>query len=158
MPIYLQLDGIPGEATQADHKNWMVIQSMNWDVSRNMKTPAGSAMNREASEPRISEFTLNKVSDSSSVKLFQEACSGNRGKTAVIHLVSTGDPGETYIEYTLENALIADYQIESYGRRPVESISLNFTKMQLKYIPRGNSNEPGSPQISSYDLATTKAG
>ncbi|MGJ4856833.1 Hcp family type VI secretion system effector [Labrys sp. KB_33_2] len=157
MPIYLQLDGIQGDATQEQHKKWMDIEAIHWNVSRNMNTSAGSAANREASEPTISEVILTKVSDSSSTRLFQEACSGRTGKTAVIHLVSTGSPGNTYIEYTLTNTLLANYSVDSNGDRPVETIRLNFTKMQVKYTPYGEDNSNGSPTIATYDLATTKA-
>jgi type VI secretion system secreted protein Hcp len=158
MPIYLQLDGIQGDATQQDHSKWMDIEAIHWNVARNMNTSAGSAANREASEPTVSEVILTKVSDSSSTKLFQEACSGRIGKTATIDLVTTGNPGNTYIEYILTNTLIANYSIDSNGDRPVETIRLNFTKMQVKYTPYDQNNNPQSPMIASYDLATTTAG
>eukprot|EP00913_Durusdinium_trenchii_P010529 g9873.t1 len=65
----------------------------------------------------------------------REACSGRTGKRTVIHLVTTGNPGETYIEYTLTNTLIASYSIDSNGDRPIETIKLNFTKLEVKYTP-----------------------
>jgi type VI secretion system secreted protein Hcp len=135
----------------------MDIEAIHWNVSRNMNTSAGSAANREASEPTISEVILTKVSDSSSTKLFQEACSGRTGKRTTIHMVTTGNPGDTYIEYVLTNTLIASYSIDSNGDRPVETIKLNFTKMEVKYTPYDDMNKPKSPMIASYDLATSKA-
>ena len=157
MPIYLQLEGIQGDATHEQHSKWMDIEALHWDVSRNMNTAAGSAANREASEPSISEVVLTKVSDSSSTKLFKEACSGRTGKAASIHLVTTGSPGETYIEYNLTNALIANYSVDTNGDRPLETIKLNFTKMEVKYTPYDDNHRPQSPMIASYDLATTKS-
>ncbi|KAB0680246.1 Hcp family type VI secretion system effector [Aureimonas leprariae] len=157
MPIYLQIDGIQGDATHEQHRKWMDIEAIHWNVARNMKTSAGSAANREASEPNVSEIVLTKISDSSSTRLFGEACTGRSGKRAVIHLVSTGSPGQTYIEYTLTNTLIANYSIDSNGDRPVETIRLNFTKLEVKYIPYDESDRPQSPTIASYDLATTRA-
>jgi len=157
MPIYLQLDGIQGDATHETHKNWMDIESISWGVTRNMNTTAGSAANREASEPTVHDMVLTKVSDSSSTKLFQEAVSGKTGKKATIHLVTTGSPGDTYIEYILTNVLVADYQVGTGGDRPTETVALNFTKMEVKYIPYDEMNNPKSPMIASYDLTTTKA-
>jgi type VI secretion system secreted protein Hcp len=157
MPIYLQLDGIPGDATHETHKKWMDIESIHWNVARNMNTAAGSAANREASEPTVSEVVLTKVSDSSSTKLFAEACTGRTGKLCTIHLVTTGSPGETYIEYKLTNTLVANYSIDSSGDRPVETIRLNFTKIEVKYTPYDDSHKPMAPMIASYDLATTRA-
>jgi type VI secretion system secreted protein Hcp len=157
MPIYLQIDGIQGDATQQDHQKWMDIEAIHWNVARNMNTSAGSAANREASEPTVSEVILTKVSDSSSTKLFQEACAGRTGKRSVIHLVTTGNPGNTYVEYALENTLLASYSIDSNGDRPIETIKLNFTKIEVKYTPYDDQTSPQSPMIASYDLATSKA-
>ena len=39
----------------------------------------------------------------------------------------------------------------------VSLITLNFTKMDVKYTPFDDSHAPQSPMIASYDLATTKA-
>ena len=80
MPIYLELEGIPGDATQEQHRGWMDIETLHFNVSRNMNTQAGSTANREASEPTISEVVLTKVTDSSSTQLFSEACVGRTGK------------------------------------------------------------------------------
>jgi type VI secretion system secreted protein Hcp len=157
MPIYFQIDGIQGDATHETHKNWMDIASIHWNVSRNVNTLAGAAANREASEPAISEVTLTKISDSSTTKLFQEACTGRAGKQATIDMVTTGNPGEVYIQYILHNALVASYTVSSSGDRPTEQITLNFTKMDVKYTPFDENNNAKSPMIASYDLSTAKA-
>jgi type VI secretion system secreted protein Hcp len=157
MPIYLQIDGIQGDATQQNHTGWTDIQSMTWGVSRSMNTLAGATANREGSEPAVSEVTLVKTSDSSSVKLFQQATSGSSGVTATIHLVTSGNPGNTYLEYVLTNTLISSYSMAASSDRPQETIVLNFTKMQMKYTPYDSQNNSKSPVIASYDLATTQA-
>ncbi len=40
----------------------------------------------------MSEVSIVKMFDSSSPKLFTEACTGNQGKTVKIDLVTTGNP------------------------------------------------------------------
>jgi type VI secretion system secreted protein Hcp len=157
MPIYLQLDGIQGDATQASHKQWTDIKSIQWSVNRTMNTLAGASANREGSEPEVGEVILTKTSDSSSPKLLTEAASGSAGKTAKIHLVTSGSPGDTYLEFTLTNVLVSGYTITSTGDRPEENLVLNFTKVEMKYTPFDASHTAQSPIISSYDLSTTKA-
>lgn len=157
MPIYLQIDGIEGDATQEQHRRWTDIEALHWHVERNMNTTAGSAANREASEPTVSEITLTKVSDSSTPKLFREGTSGSTGKAVKIHFVTTGNPGNTYLEYTLTNTLVAHYSVNSSGDRPIETVKLNFTKVEMKYTPYDEDQSAKSPIIASYDLATTKA-
>ncbi|HUH49770.1 MAG TPA: type VI secretion system tube protein Hcp [Mycoplana sp.] len=158
MAIYLKYDGIDGEATQENHKKWVDVDSLSFGLARAISTPAGSTANREASEPSVSEITIVKQMDGSSPKLFTESATGNVGKKAQIHLVSTGSPGNTYVEYTLTNALISGYNISTGGDRPTESVSISFTKIEYKFIPYDDKNKAGTPVTVSYDLSTTKSG
>ena len=156
MPIFFNMSGIPGDATHAGYQGWMDIQSMTWNVSRNVNTLAGVAANREASEPTISEVTLTKISDSSTTSLFQKACTGTSGVLAKIDLVTTGNAGVKYLEYTLHDALIAGYTVGSSGDRPTESIALNFTQMDVTYFPFDQNNQAGAPMRATYNVATAE--
>ncbi|MDE1566879.1 Hcp family type VI secretion system effector [Aquabacter sp. P-9] len=157
MAIYLNYDGIQGEATHQDHQKWIDVLSLSWGVGRAIATPSGSTNNREASEPSVSEVSIVKMFDASSPKLFTEACTGNAGKVVKIDLVSTGSPGVTYVTYTLTNALISSYSVSTSGDRPTESVSISFTKLEFKFTPYGDDNKAGTPVTVSYDLATTKS-
>lgn len=156
MAIYVKIEGIDGNATHEEHKKWITVDSLQWGVGRAIATPVGSAMNREASEPSVSEVTITKQMDAASVYLFNEACTGQKGKKVEIHLVSTGSPGQTYCEYILSDTLVSGYSVSSPGDRPTESISLNFTKIENKYVPGEQTGESGSPVTKGYDLVTTK--
>lgn len=157
MAIYVKYEGIDGEATHENHKKWLDVNSLQFGVGRAISTPSGSAANREASEPSVSNVTLSKLMDSASPKLFTESCTGAAGKKVEIHLVSTGSPGNTYVEYTLHNALISGYSVSTGGDRPSESVSISFTKLEYKFIPYDDKNKAGTPVSVSYDLATTKS-
>ncbi len=123
MAIYVKIEGIDGEATQQDHQKWIDVRSIQFGFGRAISTPTGSAANREASQPSVSEVVVNKGMDASSAKLFTEAVTGNKGKTVNIDLVSTGSPGNTYASYTLTNALVSAYSMSSTGDTPSEQIS-----------------------------------
>jgi len=158
MAIYVQMDGIEGDATQEQHKKWLTIESMHWGVGRHVKAGAGRAGNREASEPSVSEVTITKHADGSSPKIFGEACTGKKGKTVKIDFVTTGNPGDTYMQYILSDTLVSSYSISSGGDRPSESIGLSFSKIEMKFIPYDEQHKAASPIIANYDLATTKSG
>ncbi len=157
MAIYMKFDGITGDATHDEHQEWITVESLSWGVGRAISTPVGSTKNREASEPSVAEVTISKQMSSDSVYLFQESCTGQVGKEVKIHLVSTGSPGQTYLEYTLTDTLCSGYSVSSSGDRPMESVTLNFNKVEMKYIPLESNNESGSPVTKGYDLVTTKA-
>lgn len=157
MAIYIKYEGIDGEATHENHKKWLDIKTLQWGVGRAISTPSGSTANREASEPSVAEVTITKLMDASSPKFFTEAVTGAAGKKVEIHLVTTGSPGNTFAEYVLTDALVSAYSLNTSGDRPLENISISFTKIEYKFIPYDNANKAGTPTTVSYDLATTKS-
>ena len=52
---------------------------------------------------------------------------------------------------------MANDSIDSSGDRPIETIRLNFTKIEVKYTPYDDAHKPMSPMIASYDLAATRS-
>ena len=154
MAIYLKIDGLAGDVTESTHQNWVECDSMNWNVSRTLSTKTGQGKDRESTSPHISEITLTTKMDKTSPVFFSEACVG-QGKTALIHLVQTSPNGvETYMEYTLTNTLVSGYSVSAdEDNRPQESITLNFTKIEMKYTPWNEAHRPEGSVPAGYDIA-----
>jgi len=158
MPIYMNYDSlaIKGGVTEDGHKDWVELNSFQWGVGRGISSPTGGTADRESSAPSVSEITVTKASDASTVKLVNEALQGE-GKTVIIDFAKT-DKGklEVYMTYTLTETMISGYSTSSGGDRPTESLSLNFTKVECKNTPNKAVGEQGSPESVTYDLATAK--
>lgn len=159
MAIYLKFkDGsIKGNVTAEGHNDgWIELHSFQFGVGRGIGSPVGKASNREASEPSVSEVTVTKTTDETSPLLFQEAVIG-KSKDVIIHFVRTSaDKLETYLEYTLTNTLVSGFSLSSGGDAPSESVSLNFTKVEVKYTPFDDKHAAGTPVPAGYDMATAK--
>ncbi len=158
MPIYMNYDSlaIKGDVTAEGHKDWVELNSFQWGVGRGISSPTGAAADRESSAPSVSEITCTKDQDKGSIKLLNEALQGE-GKTVIIDFVKT-DKGklENFLTFTLTNTMISGYSLSSGGERPSESLSLNFTKVEMKVTPLGAAGETESPETVTYDLATAK--
>ncbi len=153
MAIYMKVDGINGDVTAKGHEKWVDCSSLQWGVGRGIGSPIGRGVERESSAPNISEVVISKEMDASSPYLFTEACIG-KGKKVQFHLVKTsGGNLETYLEYTLTNALVSGFSVSSGGDKPTESVSFNFTKIEMKYTPQKADGTPGSPIPAGYDLS-----
>lgn len=160
MPIYMHMDGITGNATKEGYENWTDIATLSHNAHRSINTDVGSANNRESAEPVLGEFVLNKVADISSPNIFIEAVNGSTGKTVQIELMTTGDKGQTYLKYVLTNALISSYELShnsADGSRPIETLTINYTKIEMIYTPTDAENVTQQKVAVAYDLATTKA-
>ena len=158
MPIYMEYAGIKGNVTDESYKDHIAVHSFQFGVGRGIASPDGSSKDREASTPSVSEIVITKSFDISSVKLFEESLMG-KGKKATIKWALTA-PGEgateTFLEYTLENCLVSGYSVSSGGDNPSESISLNFTKIEMKYTPSAADNVSEAPQPFGWNLGTQR--
>lgn len=149
--IYVKIDGIVGDATHFEHQKWMTAESAGEDISRVIGINRKGR--REVSEPILSDFQFAKQMDISSPFLRQLAVSDGPGREVIIHFVSTGSPGATYFEIKLSDALISSVSSASSGDRPIEVITLNFTRIEWTYTPLEANNEgPGSPVTTGYDV------
>lgn len=156
MTIYIKFDGIEGKATAEGHEKWLVVDSLQWGVGRAISSAVGSAKDREASKPSISEISFTKLMDQASPLIFTEACVG-KSKKVEIHLCTTGtEKLQTYMEYTLEDCMVSGYSVSTGGDRPNESISLSFTKLEMKFIPYDDAGKAQSPIPAGYDMSLGK--
>ena len=148
MAIYMDYGSgkIKGDVTQGTHKDWIEVSSFEWGMGRAIHTKVGSAKNREASEPAVSEVIIHKPFDSASVLLCQEVGVNAKPMTVKIDFCKTEDKGKPYIQITLTDTLISGYRVSSGGDRPSESLTLNFTKIEYSETEKSNK--------VSYDLTT----
>ena len=160
MPIYIKYTNptINGDVTTSGFEKQIEINSFQWGVGRGVGSPTGASGNREASTPSVSEITVSKSLDNASGNLLKESLSSGGKSTLVISFVRTdGTAGaDTYLEVTLTDTIISGYSMSSGGDRPSESISFNFTKIEVKFTPQNADGTKGSPFPVTYDLGQQK--
>lgn len=158
MPIYMKYnDGaVKGDVTAEGHEAWIEVNSFQWGVGRGISSPTGASADRESSAPSVSEIVVTKPSDLASPKLLNEALQGEGVKVEIDFCKTDAGVLEVYMKYTLEDAMISGYSLSSGGDRPTESLSLNFTKVEYKNIPTGDTAATGEPETVTYDLALAK--
>ena len=155
MAIYLHVEGLEGDVTAAGHEGWIECESMDFGVSRSISTKTGSSQERESTAPMLSDVTIVKNMDKGTPKLFEQACIGT-SKLVKLDLVQTGEQLDTYMSYELTDSLISAHATSTAGDRPSESVSFNFTKIEMKYTPYDNKHKPGSPIPAGYDVSLGK--
>jgi type VI secretion system secreted protein Hcp len=161
MPIYMKYEGLDGSVTETGHAKWIELESCQVGVNRNIVgTRTGSAGNRDASVPSLSDIHITKLQDNSSNKLFQNSLWGE-GKLVKIDFCRTDkDKQVTYMQYELENTLISNFQVSGAGgegsARAMESLALNFTKLTVVNTETDIAHKGKGPDRFSFDLATHK--
>ena len=159
MAIYMKFGSIDGDVTTAGYEKWIELQSALFGVSRHTTTGAGDKA-REGAHPEISELKITKHFDSASSKLLQNSLAGKFDNDVTIDMTATTkNKLETYLEIELEKCGITSYQHSaSPGQVPVESLTLNFTKITFSPSPLNVQGVPMRGGIVTFDLNTQVGG
>lgn len=159
MAIYLKYADVNGSSTAQSHEQWITCDSIQWGGGRAIGTPTGSAKNREASMVSISEVVISKNQDNSSPELLKRSYVGTDGEDVTVHLTTTSNEGvNTIMELKLTNTLVSGFSVSSGGDRPMESVSMNFTKIESTFHNQAvEGTEASTPFTVTYDLATAVA-
>jgi type VI secretion system secreted protein Hcp len=156
MALYMKYGDIKGAVTTDGFKDWIELNSFQWGASRHIGTAARGATTREHSEPSLSEITVTKLSDVASPKLFLDSVAGKLDSKVMIKFTTTTKGKvETFLTYELENTGLSHYSMSSGGEAPMESLSLNYTKITETFTGH-DPGISGSPETVGYDLSQMK--
>lgn len=161
MPAFVKLGDIKGQATDADHKEWILIESMSAPISRSIPQNARDQQRTQGSTS-LGDVVLVRELDKSSTKL-QEACAnGTFFPEVEIHLCATvGNKQEPYLTYKMKNCIVTSYSFHgnaSGSPLPTEQVSLGYTEIEWNYIvlnPETGKKEGNVP--AKYNPAAGKA-
>ena len=137
MPAFVKLGDIKGEATDKNHSDWIILDSMSAPIHRTI--PQGAKdQQRTKGETVLGDVIISRQLDKSSTKL-QEACAnGTFFKEVEIHFCTiVKDKAEPYLTYKLKDVIVSSYSFHgtaSGDPLPSEEITLGFTEVEWNYI------------------------
>lgn len=156
MAIYVKFGDVEGGVTEDKHKGWIEVNSFQFGVARSVSSGAGG-QTRESTAPSISEIVVSKVNDIASPKLYEDSLAGTFDTPVTIEMTQTTKKAtETYLKIELTDCGISSYSISSGGDAPMESLSLNFTKIEYIPTPLDNKGNPKAGPKVGYDLLALK--
>jgi type VI secretion system secreted protein Hcp len=109
--FFLKIDGIEGEATDSKHKGEIDVLSWSWGES-NMGTFAGGG-GGGAGKVDMQDFTFTMYTNKASPEKQEE-----------------------YLVIKFSDLLVSSFQTSGSGETPVDSIALNFSKIEYEYKPQ----------------------
>ncbi len=157
MPIVMQVPGITGDITESAHVGWCRILSISWRARRALSVRTMTDKDRESAIPAISEVEITRENDIASGPMMQKFFTGEAQTTVQLDFVRTDAALDVYFSITLTDAIFSMFEQASGGDRPVESLKLNFTKIQSKSTQMSATGTGTGPFTTGYDLALSKA-
>jgi type VI secretion system secreted protein Hcp len=152
--IYLTVPGVTGDGSAAGGAGTIEVSSFSWGASNASITNAATSRGKA----KISSITITKSVDQASPAFFKNVCAGAHYPSVTLALRKAGGgaagvaPSDS-MQIVLSNVFVSRYSMSGAGDEvPTESITLNFTKIEMTYTPAGEAS------ISTgWDLKTNKA-
>ncbi len=160
---FLKIQGVDGESVDDKHKGWIEIDSFSWGVT-NMVTMASSG-GGGAGKASFQDFSIVKRFDKASPKLFLTCATGEHISDADISIRKASGAGakgkavDSFLKFKMFDILVSSFQESGQASGagvPMESISLNFAKIEMEYRPQNTNGSLGSPEKAGYDLVQSK--
>jgi type VI secretion system secreted protein Hcp len=155
---FLHIEGIEGESVDAKHKAWIDVDSWSWG-----ETQAGAGFGGGGGGTgKVSMQDLHYVSrvSKASPRLFLACAAGEHFKEARLVARKAGKGQHEFLSWTFSDVLVSSYQTsgsEAADVLPVDSVSLNFAKVQVQYKAQKADGTLDAPISAGWDVkANTK--
>jgi type VI secretion system secreted protein Hcp len=153
----LEIDGIKGESSDQKHKDTIDIESFSWGATNSGVRSSGGGGG--AGKVSLQDFHFVKAIDKSSPLLFKRAVTGEHIKKAILFARKAGAQQQDYLKITLSDVVVSQYETKPLSGSPgveVDSVSLNFAKIEYSYSPQKPDGSLAAPLVSTYDLKALK--
>ena len=150
--MFLELDGIKGEAKDSIHKGKIDILAWSWGESNSGTAHLGGGGG--AGKVNMQDLSITKYIDKSSPELFVHCATGKHiPKATLICRKAGGNPLE-YIKYMFEELLVSSVSTGGSGGedRLTENISLNFGKIEFEYVEQDEKGGEVGKIKKGYDM------
>lgn len=132
---------IQGDVTAPRYVDCIDVSSWQWGSSVGISRPSGQPV--QIGNPVLTEISISKSMDSSSVDLANLVVSGNSIKSIDLFIdeCPSCTVGDTRVELHLMDVYISSYSQSTGGDLPSESVSLNYGFIEWCYRPSGLKQE-----------------
>lgn len=157
--IFLSVDGIPGESTDAEHDEWIDVLSFSHGVSQ----PSGiSSVTRSAERCEHEDFIITKELDKSSPKLALACCKGEHIIEVVIEVCRADTTGK-YMQYTLTDVIVTSISQNGASQgedaKPIEEVSFSYGRIDWSYTETDYMTGKPKGNVEAYwNIETNKGG
>jgi type VI secretion system secreted protein Hcp len=169
--IYLKIDGVDGESQDSNHKNEIEILSWSWGETNKGTAATGGGMGH--GKVAMQDVIFVKGIDKASAKLMLACASGQHIKSAVLTCRKAGKEQQEYLKLSFSDVLVSSFQnatsysfsgsgdqspVPSEAASPVETFSLNFSKIEYGYKEQKADGTLGGAIQAHWSVKDNKGG
>ncbi len=146
--MFLKVQGVTGEAGDADHKGEIQVTSWSWGMQMSVSAIAGT---ESAGRSSMSELEVVKVVDQASPTLMLYLRNNKLIGQAKLTIRKAGKTPLEYFTIVLKKVRITSIKVESQGTELVERLRLGFAMVTVTYTPQDERGGPGAASVFEAD-------
>lgn len=153
--MFLRIDGISGESTDAKHPQW--IEVLNFNQGLTLPGIGGAAGVGQAD---FDDFLIVKWVDKSSPKLCVACADGTHIPEVTLELCHAGGNKYKFMEIQLSDCIVTAYRIvgsvQGGETRPLEEVAFCYDKIQWTYTVINPDGSSGGNVAAGWDLSANR--
>jgi len=145
---FLHLEGVDGEAEDADFKKHLALQSVAWGATNGSTFSQGTGPTSQ-NKGQLHDITFSKYLCAGSLRLLERALTGEPIKKGTLSLVKmVGTTKMVYFKVVLENVSVNQVHISANGGiLPMESCTISYVIARPEYKPQSNTGDAASGKV-----------
>lgn len=153
--VFLKLGDIKGESKDAKHAGEIDVLSWSFGVSQ---TGGPSGGGHGAGKANFSDINIMHALDKASPVLMTKCATGEHIKEGTLVSRKAGKGQQEYLIVKMNDILITSVQPSGSSEHPMESVSMQFSKIILEYKPQKEDGSLDAGLFFKYDVKTNKEG
>ena len=151
--MFLEIDGVKGEARDKAHKEKIDILAWSWGVSNSGSAHVGGGMG--AGKANVQDISVTKYIDKSSPDIMLACCNGKHYGSAQLIVRKAGENPLEYLTISMTDVLITAVSTGGSGGedRLTENVTLNFAKVKVDYKEQTAKGTVGATPTFTFNIA-----
>lgn len=150
---FLKIDGIPGESQDSKHKDEIQLESWSFGESQGGAFSFGGGGG--AGKIQMQDFQFVMKVNKASPKLFLACANGEHIKSAILTCRKAGKSQQDFYVVKFTDLLVSSFNTSGSGSSdvlPMESLSFNFTQIDIEYKIQQPDGSLGAGVKAAYNL------
>ena len=152
--VFLKLGDIKGESKDSKHGGEIDVLSWSWGVSQTGTMSVGGGGG--AGKANFSDISFMHNLDKASPVLMKACATGEHIKEGLLTARKAGKGQQDYLIVKLKDILITSVQPSGSSEHPVESVSMQYSHIDLEYKPQKEDGSLDGGIHFIYDIKANK--
>ena len=154
--VFLKLGDIKGESKDDKHAGEIDVLSWSWGISQTGSMSAGGGGG--AGKANFNDLSFMHALDKASPVLMKSCATGEHIKEGTLVSRKAGKGQQEYLVVKMSDILITSVQPSGSSEHPMESVSMQFAKVELEYKPQKADGSLDAGVSFKYDVKANKEG